>query len=310
MRHLPLAVSDIENLLRQAGYTSTDIEVRNTVSQEEQEETPEPVQQEPVHEESVIREDPVPVPQIEEEGEEEAPVIVREELSRFSSAMWFQKVQEKVIILAGVGGIGSWAALLLAKLSPKEMYLYDMDVVELHNLAGQLYSKDNVRENKVDALAGTILNYTGYGNVFAIPQAYESGSLSGDIMICGFDNMRAREVFYEAWKERLSINGVDKKNCLFIDGRLTANELQILCLTGTDDYYMQQYERRFLFPDSMAVSEQCSFKQTGYMANMIGSLITNLVVNFCANQCNPPVKRALPFFTQYHSDYMLLDKEV
>jgi len=40
------------------------------------------------------------------------------------------------------------------------------------------------------------------------------------------------------------------------------------------------------------------------MANMIGSVMVNLFVNFCANECNPLVPRDLPFFTEYNADTM------
>ena len=98
-------------------------------------------------------------------------------------------------------------------------------------------------------------------------------------------------------------------DCLFIDGRLTAEELQILCIQGDDEYSMGQYESRFLFTDSEAVRETCSFKQTAFMANMIGALVVNLLVNFCANQCDIALPRALPFFTTYQADMMFFNME-
>ena len=70
-----------------------------------------------------------------EEVHQEIPVnsgalFVSETTSRFSSAIWFEKIQSKTIILAGLGGIGSWVALLLARMSPACLCLYDNDIVE------------------------------------------------------------------------------------------------------------------------------------------------------------------------------------
>ena len=130
-------------------------------------------------------------------------------------------------------------------------------------------------------------------------------------MICGFDSMRARKSYYKAWKTRLqSLTSEQKKVCLFIDGRLTATEFQILCITGEDDYYMSQYETRFLFEEHQAQYTRCSFKQTGYLADMIGAFMVNLFVNFCANLSNPARNMPLPFFTSYRADVMYFNTEV
>lgn len=57
-------------------------------------------------------------PEGSEQGELNEPIpensrslLIREETSRFSSAVWFDKVQEKRIILAGLGGIGRFGNL-------------------------------------------------------------------------------------------------------------------------------------------------------------------------------------------------------
>ena len=237
-------------------------------------------------------------------------VLIHDETLRFSSAEWFAKTQEQSIILAGVGGIGSWISFLLAKLKPAAIYMYDPDTVELVNMAGQLYSLGDIGRPKVDALANTIREYTGYGNIFCYNQRYNEQCATGNIMICGFDNMEARRVFFNNWAAHVGLlNEEERKKCLFIDGRLTAEELQILCIQGDDTYSMTQYMNRFLFNDEEAEHEVCSFKQTAFMANMIGALVVNLVVNFCANLCNPDIPRTLPFFTHYQANMMFFNIE-
>ena len=247
----------------------------------------------------------------------ERPVIipdysqVRAETTRFSGAAWFSKVQEQTIILAGVGGIGSNMAIILAKLNPAAIYVFDDDVVESVNIAGQFYSKSDVGKFKVNALCENVVNFTNYSTIYACNRRYWKGeSIVGDIMVCGFDNMTARNEFYHAWKEHVGKKTEEeKKKCLFLDGRLTANELQIFCITGEDTYYMEQYERKHLFKDYQAQELPCSFKQTGFMAQMIGSLMTNLLVNFCANLVSKVPVMSLPFLTSYKSDIMYLSME-
>ena len=233
----------------------------------------------------------------------------REETIRFSQAEWFQKIQEQVIAVAGVGGIGSWLALIVAKLEPAALYLFDYDDVEAVNMAGQLYGIDDIGVSKVEALRNTILRYSGYSMVQAIPRRFESDYMT-NIILTGFDNMAARNYVYSSWKHHVHNKDMEeRKKCLFIDGRLTADKFQVLCITGEDSYYMTQYEERFLFPDSEAPHLLCSFKQTGYLANMIASIMCNLLVNFCANLCDTNIKKSLPFLTEYNTDWMLMTQE-
>lgn len=52
-----------------------------------------------------------------EEAHQEIPVnsdtlLIDDTTSRFSSAIWYEKIQEKLIVLAGVGGIGRFGNLI------------------------------------------------------------------------------------------------------------------------------------------------------------------------------------------------------
>ena len=225
-----------------------------------------------------------------EEAHQEIPVnsetlLVDEATSRFSSAVWYNKIQEKVIILAGIGGIGSWLTLLLARLKPASMFIYDDDVVEEANMSGQLYSQSDINSLKVVALASMIRNYTNYNNIFAIDEKFTNESEASDIMICGFDNMEARNIFFNKWVDHVQAKTErERKNCLFIDGRLAAEEFQILCIKVDDEYNINRYSKEFLFSDEEADETICSYKQTTFCANMIASYMVNLFVNFCANQ--------------------------
>ena len=260
---------------------------------------PEP-EPEPPQDNTPVNERPIQVP---------AYSTVREELVRFSDAEWFNKVQEKVIVLAGVGGIGSNMAVILAKLNPSAIYIFDDDFVESFNLAGQFYSNEDIGKPKVEALAASVNKYTNYSSIFALNRRFMPGEeVVADIMVCGFDNMRARKDFFAAWKSHvMALSEERRKDCLFIDGRLTADEFQIFCITGTDSFYMDDYVNNYLFNDYEAQRETCSYKQTGFLADMIGAFMVNLVVNFCANQVNPRRNMTLPFMTSYRSSMMFLD---
>ena len=254
--------------------------------------------------------------QIVEETHQEIPVnsatlLMDETTSRFSSAIWYENIQEKCITLAGVGGIGSYVGFLLARMKPASMIIYDDDKVEPVNMSGQLYGKSDLDVLKVDALAKMIKNYADYDTIFAIGEKFDNSSEATDIMICGFDNMAARKTFFKKWANHVySQPPVKRGNCLFLDGRLAAEEFQVLCIKGDDEYNIHRYSNEFLFSDAEADETVCSYKQTTFCANMIASYIVNLFVNFCANQCNPLIDRSLPFLTTYNAETMYLKTEV
>ena len=72
-------------------------------------------------------------------------------LSRISSAPWFNIVGKQLVLIAGVGGIGSNAAYCLSRLGLKSMFLIDDDIVETGNINGQFYSFDDLQKPKTVA---------------------------------------------------------------------------------------------------------------------------------------------------------------
>ena len=239
-----------------------------------------------------------------------ASLLIDETTSRFSSAIWYERIKSKTVLLAGVGGIGSYVGFLLARMRVANIFLYDPDIVETANMSGQLYSTSDVGMYKVDALSRMVGNYANYYNALAISERFTEDTLGSDIMICGFDNMAARKLYFEKWKSHvLNKPESDRSDCLFIDGRLAAEEFQVLCIKGDDTYNINRYETEYLFSDRDADETICSYKQTTFMANMIASIMVNLFVNFVANQCDPLIERDLPFYTNYSAETMFFKTE-
>jgi molybdopterin/thiamine biosynthesis adenylyltransferase len=237
-------------------------------------------------------------------------LLMDDSTTRFSGAEWFNEIQRKTIIIAGQGGIGSNLSFQLARMHPAGMYLYDDDTVEMVNMAGQLYARDDIGKAKVDAIADMITKYTNMQGVIALNQKFTSSDEAGDIMLCGFDNMEARRTFFNAWQQHVFSKPKEEwKNCLFLDGRLSIDMLQVFCITGDNAYAMTEYVDKYLFSDSEAEHTVCSMKQTTYLACMIGSIISNLFVNFVAGTLNPVIPYDLPFFTVYDAQNMIFKTE-
>lgn len=256
-----------------------------------------------------------PAETIEEKAKDILPansstLLLDETSSRFSSAIWFSKIAEKTVTLAGVGGIGSYVAFLLSRLKVYRLFLFDDDVVDLSNLSGQLFSISDVGTPKVSAINDFIRRYANYYDVSSRNTRVDSSYHGTKIMICGFDNMTARKDYFRSWESHVdSLPKEERSDCLFIDGRLAAEEFQVFCMKGDDTFLRTKYKEEWLFEDSEAETTLCSYKQTSFCANMIASVMVNLFVNFVANQCYPLIERDLPFFTYYDASRMAFKTE-
>ena len=244
----------------------------------------------------------------EEEPVEELPAVQEEasgadvpiQYSRFKGADWFTIAREQEVILAGLGGIGSWTNIFLSRLGLKELILFDSDVFESHNMSGQAVTRDDVGKNKAAAAADKALAYSNYETaVFNSFYRKEDNPITTKVMICGFDNMKARKEYYEMWKQ--DINADCPQDYLFIDGRLTAELFQVFVIKGNDKYAQAEYETNWLFGDDIADETDCTFKQTTHLAAMIASFIVNHFVNWCSSFSETNFPRRIPWFTEYNS---------
>lgn len=212
-------------------------------------------------------------------------LLIDESSSRFSSAIWFDKIGTKIVTLAGLGGIGSYVAFLLGRLKVNRLVIYDDDIVDETNLSGQLFATWDVGNSKTVNVCRMLQAYSQYHSVISKQERYGVSSPTTDIMMCGFDNMRARKIFYDKWEFHvMGLPEEKREECLFIDGRLAAEEFQVFCIKGSDTYLRNKYKNEWLFDDNEAEATLCSYKQTSFCANMIASVMVNLFVNFVANQ--------------------------
>ena len=238
-------------------------------------------------------------------------VNTAESTVRFSGASWFEAAKGVSATIAGVGGIGSWTSLLLSRISKTvRITLYDDDSVEVVNLAGQMFSSNQVGLRKVYAAQEVIRYFSGSYCNAAPYRIASTTSIYDNIVICGFDNMEARKILYRLWKARAkSFPVAEQGEFLFIDGRMNAEEFQIFSITGDDDYNMKRYEEEFLFSDAEVAPAVCSYKQTTYCASMIASFIVNSLVNFLSNQNLENMPRQVPFYINYDAQLMHLKLE-
>ena len=185
--------------------TSEDLEPQEPVVTESQESQPEPIEEERPQQEPLL-------------PENSKTILMNEFTSRFTGAIWYDKIRTSRVILAGVGGIGSYIGFLLSRLQIGNLTIYDPDTVEPVNISGQMYPTSSIGDSKVYALVKLMRDFSGFYNVRSWTSRFTADSGAGPIMICGFDNMEARKLFFEKWLDYVRHH--NPKNCLFIDGRI------------------------------------------------------------------------------------------
>lgn len=218
---------------------------------------------------------------------------------RFSGAAWFEMLKCQHVNIIGLGGIGSWTSFAIGKLGTKSMSLIDPDVVSPENMAGQMHFDSLIGQSKVVSMrrvldAFRVISWVGCYR----ERVTRHKVLSGHVISC-LDNMESRREVYESWKRNVNSNS----KSVFIDGRLSAEMYQIICMESSEKENMERYEEQYLFSDAEAEEQICSYKQTAFMAMQIGGMIANVFVNKLC-QVYMQSERYAPFFMEYHGPLM------
>lgn len=214
-------------------------------------------------------------------------------LTRFKDASWVGNDEE--CIIGGAGGISSWLAFLLARANFLPM-VYDFDKLEEHNLGGQLFPSSGINKPKVDVLSEVIFKFSGK-TIWTFNEKYDKNSMIGKFMFSGFDNMKARQDMFNNFLD--AIKSFPAEECVFIDGRLLAEQLQIFCIVGSDTESIEKYKAEYLFADEEVQDAPCTMKQTSHAAAMIASLMTGFFTNHVHNIRTKSKTRFVPFKTEY-----------
>jgi hypothetical protein len=226
----------------------------------------------------------------EEVTEETVPEINNRSV-RFSGASWYKPGIK--LIVGGVGGIGSWLSLALAR-QEAILYLFDMDEVDETNMGGQHYRTSDIARNKAEVMREQILEYCGNVDVTALGE-YTEESFTGPIVFSAFDSMEARKIMFERWVEYINSEEGKDKPALFIDGRLLAEEMKVFAVTRAD---IEKY-RTYLWDDSEIEELECSYKATTHCSMSIASIMVSVYNNYIANVNENAMIREVPFLTEF-----------
>jgi len=186
------------------------------------------------------------------------------------------------ITVIGAGGIGSFTVLALAKMGCTNLWVYDFDTVENHNLPNQLYREADIGRPKVEALRDMVREFTGC-EVKAFNERTDGKGLSG-IVVFAVDSMDERMKLWEGIKYNPRVP-------LLIDGRMGAEVMRVLSVVPTDPDDVRRFEAE-LYPSTEAFSAPCTARSIIYTAFSVSALIAGQIKKYAAGQ---PYSRDITF---------------
>lgn len=202
----------------------------------------------------------------------------KEQCSRFKGATWFDLVNDNTLVIIGAGGTGSWATLLLASLGKNTIFVIDYDSYEEHNLSGQFVEIADVGKTKVDALHDSVYKFTETSIRRVNAKYGAQNAYRTPYMISCLDNMKYRKIAYNDWKSQFK----EGDTGVFIDPRMNADAFQIYIVTygliGSES--RQAAYEKTLVDDKDIPDGDCTFKQTRFVAAIVGGYITEAFINF------------------------------
>ena len=221
---------------------------------------------------------------------------IKESHTRFSSVPWYGNTRE--LTIGGLGTIGSWLSLLIARTGDHEILLYDNDTIEKVNYSGQFFSKDQLEKTKVGSAAENLLNFTEINdfNVHTFNSKFDENTYVSNVTFSCFDNMEARKAMFDAWCK-------NEERELFIDGRMSIESYEVFTVKrGQEERY-----RKTLFDDSEVGEQICSLKNTSHTGALIAARMVTAFTNYLANESMELAIRDTSFYFREDMEMQLIN---
>lgn len=205
--------------------------------------------------------------------------------TRFEDAPWFKGIQSPCTVI-GAGSIGSWLTLFLSRAGAK-VHLWDDDQVEIHNVGGQFYKKDQ-EGYKVECTKNNCIEYGATGKIITYKEKFRSGSVPVGVVFSCVDNMKARRDIFK-----------QVKLCdlpLLIDGGLYMEDWHVIEVTKGN---MSKY-KEYLESNGVAQPPSCTYKTTTAIGAACAADMFAAYINFLTNQSEPD-EREHQYITEYTS---------
>lgn len=176
-----------------------------------------------------------------------------------------QDIFKNRVTVVGVGGIGSFLVLALAKMGFEDIEIYDNDTIEDQNLPNQFYPLNSIGKLKNISLYDLIKRFTGV-RIQAFNARWIASENPQGVLISAVDNMDTRESMFNYAIEN------PKRVPLFIDGRMGRLQAEIYTVRTNNKKDIDTYKKR-LWKSSQVEDIPCTEKAIIYNVLFIASMI-------------------------------------
>lgn len=181
------------------------------------------------------------------------------------------------VAIVGAGAVGSFTALLLAKMGVGSIKVWDGDTVELYNIPNQFHSEKSIGKNKTESLKELLIDMAGV-EIESEPYVIikESPiSFDADIVILAVDSIEARKMIWEQFiKNKFGIK-------LLLDPRMGGESYRAYALRPTDTLAQSKYEATLYEKED---ETPCSERSIIYNVAILSGMLARLVKGFVSGE--------------------------
>ena len=194
------------------------------------------------------------------------------DLSRQSNLIDSKKLSEIHVELYGIGSVGSWLALGLAKIGVPSISVWDFDTVEEANCSAQAFGMNQVGQLKTEALFNLIKDQTNTKIDIHSEEIKEETELDPrmeSIQYCGVDSLKARQLIFD------KLNGLP---VYWLDSRIGGFEHSYTFLRLDDETKVARYEKTLKPIKGISYELKCGEKASiGNNVMLISEIMSNIV---------------------------------
>jgi molybdopterin/thiamine biosynthesis adenylyltransferase len=198
---------------------------------------------------------------------------------RQSEIINIDKLVKSSVTIIGVGSVGSFTALMLAKMGVGKITAYDEDGVEEHNLPGQFFDIEALKQFKTDALNDLLYMFTPEVKYKGYNKFYKNQKLA-ETVIVATDNMEKSR--WLVWEQFLK-----QPQCKYlIDARMGAELAKVYTITSKSQV-VQKFYKGTLHTDAESTQLPCTARTIIYNVLMVSSLIGRAYKGIIQNEKFP-----------------------
>lgn len=209
-------------------------------------------------------------------------MLRNEHLTRQEDLINTDAVTASRVDIVGVGAIGSFLTLQLAKMGVTNIRVFDFDDVDIVNMNSQFYRFKDIGLPKVDALANIVAEFTQVQikPFYKKVEIHDMPFRKGGIAVASVDDMAVRK--------QLLDQAIRSEAAFFIDPRMAAEDAALYVVDLSSENAINKYEKS-LYSNTDAVQERCTAKATIYTSNLLSGLCAKYIKNIICKEQVPSI---------------------